>query len=287
MASSSNSNNNNNNDHLFVDDFYFSALFDTEEEIFPIADELYAEELQLQEALISNIAQFYSRVKHEPITRTLMEDQENRHDLKMKKIKIEQIVESSSTTHQISFCGICRDSKSIQEMFKTTTKCTHSYCNACIASYIASKIQDSVLKIKCPDMNCEAVLEPHLCHGIIPKQAFARWKNALSKALIFGSKIFCCPYKDCAAVMVDDNGEIVKESECPNCHRLFCCQCNVSWHVGLDCKEFQRLGGGERQREDLMMMELAKKKQWRRCPNCKFYVEKRDGCLHISCRYGM
>ncbi|KAI9159653.1 hypothetical protein LWI28_000657 [Acer negundo] len=118
-------------------------------------------------------------------------------------------------------------------MFKTTTKCTHSYCNACIASYIASKIQDSVSKIKCPDMNCEAVLEPHLCHEIIPKQVFARWKNALSKALIFGSKIFYCPYKDCAAVMVDDNGEIVKESECPNCHRLFCCQCNVSWHVGL------------------------------------------------------
>ncbi|KAK3220601.1 hypothetical protein Dsin_014571 [Dipteronia sinensis] len=193
------------------------------------------------------------------------------------------------------YCSIeCRNRQIIlddmRELESSTKKMVASYrssnisCSKSDRRETQSKIQDSVSKIKCTDMNCEAVLEPHLCHEIIPKQVFARWENALSKALIFGSKIFYCPYKDCAAVMVDDNGEIVTESECPNCHRLFCCQCNVSWHVGLDCKEFQRLGGGERQREDLMMMELAKKKQWRRCPNCKFYVEKRDGCVHISCR---
>ncbi|RHN82084.1 putative E3 ubiquitin ligase RBR family [Medicago truncatula] len=38
----------------------------------------------------------------------------------------------------------------------------------------------------------------------------------------------------------------------------------------------------ERGREDLLVRELANKKKWKRCPRCRFYVEKNDGCLHIS-----
>nr|GFB34620.1 probable E3 ubiquitin-protein ligase RNF217 [Tanacetum cinerariifolium] len=42
----------------------------------------------------------------------------------------------------------------------------------------------------------------------------------------------------------------------------------------------------ERDPNDIMLMDLAKNKKWRRCPSCKFYVERTDGCLHISCRCG-
>jgi hypothetical protein len=55
--------------------------------------------------------------------------------------------------------------------------------------------------------------------------------------------------------------------------------------VGVDCKEFQSLKDGERGSEDLMAMELAKNKRWKRCPKCSFYVEKSEGCTRISCRY--
>ncbi|KAK2392848.1 RING/U-box superfamily protein [Trifolium repens] len=56
--------------------------------------------------------------------------------------------------------------------------------------------------------------------------------------------------------------------------------------VGVDCKEFQSLKDGERGSEDLMAMELAKNKRWKRCPKCSFYVEKSEGCTRISCRCG-
>lgn len=57
---------------LFVDDFYFSALYDNDE-ILPISDELYAEELQLKEALISSSA-ISSRIKNIKIESLKMED---------------------------------------------------------------------------------------------------------------------------------------------------------------------------------------------------------------------
>ncbi|MFS7997912.1 putative 2-isopropylmalate synthase [Helianthus anomalus] len=33
-----------------------------------------------------------------------------------------------------------------------------------------------------------------------------------------------------------------------------------------------------------MEVALSKKKKWRKCPNCNFFVEKAEGCVHITCR---
>ncbi|PWA93060.1 Zinc finger, C3HC4 RING-type [Artemisia annua] len=35
---------------------------------------------------------------------------------------------------------------------------------------------------------------------------------------------------------------------------------------------------------DKMTTALAKKNNWKKCPKCKFFVEKTDGCRHIRCR---
>uniref|UniRef100_A0A0A9ELG3 IBR domain-containing protein n=1 Tax=Arundo donax TaxID=35708 RepID=A0A0A9ELG3_ARUDO len=31
---------------------------------------------------------------------------------------------------------------------------------------------------------------------------------------------------------------------------------------------------------------MAKGKKWRRCPRCKYLVDKQEGCVHITCRCG-
>ncbi|KAE9453358.1 hypothetical protein C3L33_14750, partial [Rhododendron williamsianum] len=258
------------NNHLFVDDFYFSALIviENDQEIFPISDENYAEELQLQEALMASALS--SRIRT-PFSET----QDDDRNAKPKRVKTE-----TGESSQLIFCPICMDAKPTSEMFKNTT-CSHPFCLDCISKHVAVKIQDNISTVKCPDLNCQGVLHlnPEFCRRILPPQLFDRWENALCESLIIGSEKVYCPFKDCSVMLVDDGGDRVTVSECPNCHRLFCAQCKVSWHGGLECGEFQRLEKEEREREDMMVMELAKKKKWRRCPNCNFYVEKRDGCV--------
>ncbi|XP_019198321.1 PREDICTED: E3 ubiquitin-protein ligase RNF144B-like [Ipomoea nil] len=239
----------------YVDDFYFSALYD-EDEIFPISDEKYAEELQLQEALMSCAAKTQTPGRQA------------------------EAGESSQ-----AFCEICMDTKTGDEMFRIDS-CRHSYCSECIGGHVAAKIQENVSAVKCLDVSCKGIIEPQHCRSIIPTEVLERWETALCESLILASQKFYCPYKDCSAMMVDDGSETVTVSECPTCRRLFCAQCKVAWHAGIDCREFQLLNEDERGREDVMLMELAKDKQWRRCPCCRFYVEKNAGCLHISCRCG-
>lgn len=257
-----------------VDEFYFSVLYD-EEEIFPISDEKYADALQLQEALMSSAIS--------SITNTTGCGCSNPSPSTPTPTK--ETGQSSQGTGQSSqgFCPICMDVKQGGEMFTNNT-CTHSFCNDCIGNYIAAKIHENILNVKCPDLNCKSKLELHLFRSLLPKEVFDRWENSLCESLILGSHKFYCPFKDCSAMLLDDENEVVTMSECPICRRLFCAQCKVSWHAGIECEEFQKLGKDDRESEDIMVMELARQKKWRRCPTCNFYVEKISGCLHIICR---
>ncbi|GMI82171.1 hypothetical protein like AT3G14250 [Hibiscus trionum] len=276
--------------HL-VDDFYFSALFD-DDEVFPISDEKYASELHLQEALMSSAISSATRsglIHH-------LQTYHHVNSTTTRKGKEKQIGESSnSQTNNATLCIICTDFKPVEEMFRSNT-CSHLFCKDCIGKYVAAKIQENIAMVKCPDINCQAALEPQFCRSIVPGDVFDRWESALCESMILGLQKFYCPFKDCSALLLDDGGSDVVKSECPSCHRLFCAQCKVAWHSGISCGEFRKLGKDERSMEDimahpkhnvnppLMVMELAKNKKWRRCPSCKIYVEKTEGCSHISCR---
>lgn len=190
-----------------------------------------------------------------------------------------------SETSRSFVCEICLETKKANESF-SIKGCFHTYCVDCTVKYVDSKLQENVTSIGCPAANCGGSLEPEYCRDILPEQAFDKWGKALCESLIPGAQKFYCPFKDCSALLIDDAGEAIREAECPNCHRLFCALCKVAWHAGIECDDFQKLHKDEREREDIILMKLAQDKKWNRCPNCKFYVEKKDGCSYIRCRCG-
>ncbi|XP_028797321.1 probable E3 ubiquitin-protein ligase RNF217 [Neltuma alba] len=183
-------------------------------------------------------------------------------------------------------CEICAETKRPNQMIKNQT-CRHSYCSDCMTKHVATKVQDTITAVPCPGLGCKSVYELEACRPWIPKDLLERWDKALCEALFLQVPKFYCPFKDCSAMMLVENEmdqTAARETECPICHRLFCPRCNVPWHHGVDCEEYQGLNENERQREDLLVRQLVKDKKWGRCPKCKFYVEKTQGCLHITCR---
>ncbi|XP_058079253.1 E3 ubiquitin-protein ligase RSL1-like [Magnolia sinica] len=260
-----------------VDDFYIALL--NEEDLIPISDEKFAVELQLQEAIFSSILPYLQR----PSLEIKIEPSSNKN--KMTPTKSETLVKTERGESSGSFCNICTDLKDPHEMF-VNKNCSHVFCNNCISKHIAVKIQESIAMVLCPGFECKGVLEPDLCRPIIPTQVFDRWEAALSESMVLGSQRFYCPFKDCSVLLIDDGGDVVTQSECPNCRRLFCAQCKVTWHSGVSCEEYKGLNEDEKGRDDLMVMEVAKSKQWKRCSRCKFYVEKTEGCVHMTCRCG-
>ncbi|CAH2053734.1 unnamed protein product [Thlaspi arvense] len=281
-GSSSSSSNTKMDVDVLVDETYFSALFDYDE-VFPISDENYATELHLQEALFSSLIASKVEVNHHP--------QLQRHVSTPIKQEVEIKIENESAQPSRSLCVICMDEKPFSDIFQGTRTCTHSYCTECTIRYVATKIKENSARIKCPDVECTRLIEPYMFRDLIPKDVFERWEIILCESSISSCDKFYCPSKDCSAMMLTDDGSnaSVTQTECPSCHRLFCAQCKVTWHAGIDCEEFQRYGNTKKKssdEEDALLIQMAKNKQWRRCPSCKFYVDKVDGCLHISCRCG-
>lgn len=107
--------------------------------------------------------------------------------IKGKTVKLENDEYSCGTTTQSnpSFCVICMDSKLSEEMFKND-KCAHSFCSYCVGKYVATKIQENISSLKCPEPKCDGVLEPQLCRSIVPKNVFERWESALCESLVLG-----------------------------------------------------------------------------------------------------
>ncbi|PRQ47101.1 putative transcription factor C2H2 family [Rosa chinensis] len=191
----------------------------------------------------------------------------------------------SLTDYPPFVCAICADDKPGYQSFPIEN-CNHVYCSDCVINYIDFKLQENEPTIRCPVPGCKGLLEPEYCRSVLPAQVFARWGKAMCDAVIQGSEKFYCPYQDCSALLIDDGEEVVRESQCPHCGRMFCAQCKVAWHVGMDCSEFQRLSVDERGNEDVMLRNLAQSQNWRRCPSCMFYVEKSVGCSYMRCRCG-
>ncbi|XP_059456527.1 E3 ubiquitin-protein ligase RSL1-like [Corylus avellana] len=266
-------------DLIFVDDFYFSLLFDEEEEeILPVSDAKYAEGLQFQEGVMSDLITSQmanTGASSSPTIQAIHPTPNPEHE--------EATKEAGESSH--CFCDICVERKDDDQMFRNEG-CVHSFCSDCIIKHVSTKIQDGITVVSCPGLECEGVLEFDDCRPMLPKEVLERWDEELCRALFASEMMFYCPFKDCSAMLVNDNGggDVIRESECPFCHRLFCAQCQVPWHPGVECEEFQILNESGRGRDDLMLRELAHEKKWKRCPNCKYFVEKTEGCLHMTCR---
>jgi E3 ubiquitin-protein ligase RNF144 len=180
-------------------------------------------------------------------------------------------------------CAICMETVPGVERF-AIPGCGHAFCAGCVRQYIAARVEENLLAVGCPDPGCrDGVLHPEECRHVLPSPLFHRWGAALCDMALEEIKLYC-PFRDCSALLVDDDpagpgpGGQAK-AECPHCKRAFCTKCKVAWHDGVDCSEFQLLGD-----DDLLLIKVAKQSKWQRCPKCKIYVDRVDGCTFIACR---
>ncbi|XP_008678484.1 probable E3 ubiquitin-protein ligase RNF217 [Zea mays] len=294
-----------------VDDFYFSVLAHGRNDdsaagddvLFPISDEKYATELQLQEVIMSSAIAATARSSAAPPRSRSSTDASASSSNNAAAAAAAAAATSghsqgkcayaSSSRPSVSvaaavvFCKICMDVVPPSDVHRASRGCAHSFCGRCLAGYLGAKIQERIAEVRCPEERCGGVLDPELCQDILPRDVFERWGAALCESLLLGGKRAYCPFKDCSAMMLVDDGSHFTESECPSCRRLFCASCNVApWHAGVTCTEYRNLGKRDSGVEDRMLLEMAKGKKWKRCPKCEYFVEKRDGCLHITCRCG-
>ncbi|KAJ7500500.1 hypothetical protein B0H11DRAFT_1855963 [Mycena galericulata] len=191
---------------------------------------------------------------------------------------------SSDVICPVCFCGI-EDPVNLD--------CSHSYCRDCLQHYLRPSTQDpSFSSRKCvaevcvpggKEKNTTTMCGIDIGYNIIRSLLTSAEEDSLLRASFLAHinehplDFRYCPSPDCE--MVYRPGGTGSSFECPSCLIQICAACNVEFHEGMSCDEYQdNLSGG-----------LAALAKWRekngvkQCPNCHADIEKNGGCNHMTC----
>ncbi|KAI3884543.1 hypothetical protein MKX03_020526 [Papaver bracteatum] len=201
-------------------------------------------------------------------------------------------------------CEICRDRVPLNQKFRNmeASGCFHPFCTDCVAKFIEMKvIHDNMSIIKCPNTSCSVLMDALSCPSILPKKVFEKWCRVLceSTVLLDASKggfvhgRCSCPNRKCSELVLNECVEtkfLVKRSECPNCKVVFCFSWMVPWKENHRCRQTNDTAIDiDMDRNNVLFMEMIKRKKWVRCPNCNICVQnvqKGDYyCCRIYCRF--
>ena len=185
-------------------------------------------------------------------------------------------IEINETKKSKQKCLICEEELTEEEIEKNLIECYHGFCNTCILEYLKEKINtNNVIDIKCPKYKCETILNDafiknHLKNENI--QLLEKYKKfkIRHKILLSNKDLQECPYPDCDSYAYKNNND--KYVTCYKGHK-FCLKCLKPWHEDAICET----------EIDENFENWKKTRKVERCPKCKYYIEKIEGCNHITC----
>ncbi|KAF9652364.1 hypothetical protein BDM02DRAFT_3089237 [Thelephora ganbajun] len=169
----------------------------------------------------------------------------------------------------------------------------HPYCISCLAEYIRGKLDPSgtgdmsthtiVFPIRCPGCpitHWETGIQDDVAVKVLDGESMSVWYH---RRLLDSLPRQYCPNPKCSVLVQIDEDSDDPMAQCPACFKWVCVSCKAMWHMDMSCEQYQSLPMDERSPEDQLAIELAKAKQWRRCPGCHAIVELTQGCNHIKC----
>jgi hypothetical protein len=87
----------------------------------------------------------------------------------------------------------------------------------------------------------------------------------------------------CKSGQIHIGGEDTPMFKCHACEHMHCIQCDIPWHAGETCDEYQA-----RHDEEMVATEAIIRKTSRACPgNCGARIERNGGCPHMQCKLSL
>ncbi|KDR80943.1 hypothetical protein GALMADRAFT_241502 [Galerina marginata CBS 339.88] len=178
-------------------------------------------------------------------------------------------------------CPICTDEASNPERLG----CGHAYCTGCLRHFLTSAANARNFPLVCMgnDATCRMPLSIPLIRRFVPPQVFRSLVEAafLSYLDHHPQELKYCPTPDCKQVYRHRTDQATLQ--CPSCFSTICSSCDEEAHEGMTCHERKLSKDGEQER---LNEQLAMNNGYKKCPQCKVWIEKTAGCNHMNCICG-
>ncbi|KAJ7491243.1 hypothetical protein FB451DRAFT_1080157 [Mycena latifolia] len=176
-------------------------------------------------------------------------------------------------------CPICYDEIS----HPVTLACEHTYCMGCLRHYLSTAADSFPLTCLGNEANCGAPIPIPTIESFLPPPQFHQMLETAFLRYIeqHPQEFKYCKTPDCSQVYRSGTATVVS---CPSCFLSICPSCDEEAHEGMSCAD-RRLHSdpGEQERRN---DEWARDNGAKRCPACSVWIQKTEGCNHITCRCG-
>ncbi|KAF1847649.1 uncharacterized protein K460DRAFT_244791, partial [Cucurbitaria berberidis CBS 394.84] len=146
----------------------------------------------------------------------------------------------------------------------------HAYCRTCLVDLFQTSLTDTTLF---PPRCCGKRIPISACVQLCPPELVRQYKEKqielASPNPVYCSNRYCAEFIKPESVTAD-------VAVCTSCRAETCTVCKNPRHKGL-CPEDPTVQ---------MLMDVAGKQRWQRCPKCRTMVELLVGCYHMRCRCG-
>lgn len=186
-------------------------------------------------------------------------------------------------------CKICCEEFDSWYLLHELSTCKHVYCIECLRDYYTQRIKDgNVLSVPCPDPSCKTDVTPNDVKDVLDQAMWEKYDNFVLIATLKQDPNICwCPSPGCTNAIFrepTDDTKIV----CDACRYQFCSMCKEQWHDGMSCEDFAQIKDKieksvARQASSFSTWTSKHNKQVKPCPGCKAFIEKVEGCNHMTC----
>lgn len=190
-------------------------------------------------------------------------------------------------------CAVCATVKPYSQFLGNYSETCHhlerSVCDSCVYDNTKFLVENTSIyddQVQCPEPNCNATFDFHAIRDILLASGkshlvFEKYdKKLISRYLEEMTEFVWCAH-ECASGQLHDleqssNPEVI----CIKCQLRTCFRHRTVWHTGMTCAEY-----------DLQQKQLPDDgtcawldQNTKRCPQCRWYIEKNSGCDEMKCR---
>ncbi|XP_016429223.1 probable E3 ubiquitin-protein ligase RNF144A-B [Sinocyclocheilus rhinocerous] len=186
-------------------------------------------------------------------------------------------------------CKLCLGEFPLEQM-TTISQCQCIFCSLCLKQYVELLIKEGLeTAISCPDSACPK--QGHLLENeiefMVANEVMQRYKRLqFEREVLLDPCRTWCPSSSCQAVCQLNESEVQlpQPVQCPQCSLRFCSACRADCPTGHTCQESLPIttflpgenGSNLKSEEDEAPIK--------RCPKCKVYIERDEGCAQMMCK---
>ncbi|XP_019392971.1 PREDICTED: E3 ubiquitin-protein ligase RNF144A [Crocodylus porosus] len=185
-------------------------------------------------------------------------------------------------------CKLCLGEYPVEQM-TTIAQCQCIFCTLCLKQYVELLIREGLeTAISCPDAACpkRGHLQENEIECMVASEIMQRYKKLqFEREVLLDPCRTWCPSSTCQAVcqLQESGPKNPQLVQCKACDIEFCSSCKSNWHPGQGCQENMPVSFLPGETSSVFKME-EDDAPIKRCPKCKVYIERDEGCAQMMCK---